>query len=152
MSFPVEDLFESVNDREIRQVFEGQTQIHLEIKQLHRQLAMILDEQRRYVALITEEVTKKGTAAASGQVRMVAGGRMQDAERFPQSSPLFSSPSFPPPAGRSRSAAAGLRLVDPAGSPQKPERAEVRDKGVVIESLLVFPGQNLLLFWLFFFR
>lgn len=152
VSFPVEDLFESVNDREIRQVFEGQTQIHLEIKQLHRQLAMILDEQRRYVALITEEVTKKGTAAASGQVRMVAGGRMQDAERFPQSSPPFSSPSFPPPAGRSRSAAAaGLRLVDPAGSPQKPERAEVRDKGVVIESLLVFSWTKLAFVLAFFF-
>lgn len=79
LSFPVEDLFESVNDREIRQVFEGQTQIHLEIKQLHRQLAMILDEQRRYVALITEEVSKKGTAVESGQVRAVvaAGGRIQ---------------------------------------------------------------------------
>lgn len=66
-----------MNDREIRQVFEGQTQIHLEIKQLHRQLAMILDEQRRYVALITEEVTKKGTAVESGQVRN--GGRWLDA-------------------------------------------------------------------------
>lgn len=76
---PVEDLFESVNDREIRQVFEGQTQIHLEIKQLHRQLAMILDEQRRYVALITEEVTKKGTAVESGQVGH--GGRWSAAGR-----------------------------------------------------------------------
>ncbi|KAJ3604920.1 hypothetical protein NHX12_026971 [Muraenolepis orangiensis] len=64
---PIEDLFETVNDREIRQVFEGQNRIHLEIKQLHRQLAMILDEQRRYVSVITEEVTKKGTHAESGQ-------------------------------------------------------------------------------------
>lgn len=38
---------------------------------------MILDEQRRYVALITEEVTKKGTAVESGQVRN--GGRWSDA-------------------------------------------------------------------------
>lgn len=80
--FPVEDLYESVNDREIRQVFEGQTQIHLEIKQLHRQLAMILDEQRRYVALITDEVTKKGTPVESGQVSVVAGWWMQDADGF----------------------------------------------------------------------
>uniref|UniRef100_A0A667WWH6 Lectin, mannose-binding, 1 n=1 Tax=Myripristis murdjan TaxID=586833 RepID=A0A667WWH6_9TELE len=65
---PIEDLFESVNDREIRQVFEGQNRIHLEIKQLHRQLAMILDEQRRYVSVITDEVAKKGTHAESGQV------------------------------------------------------------------------------------
>lgn len=65
---PVEDLYETVNDREIRQVFEGQNRIHLEIKQLHRQLAMILDEQRRYVSVITDEVAKKGTNAESGQV------------------------------------------------------------------------------------
>lgn len=64
----VEDLYESVNDREIRQVFEGQNRIHLEIKQLHRQLAMILDEQRRYVSVITDEVAKRGTTAESGQV------------------------------------------------------------------------------------
>uniref|UniRef100_A0A8C9YBE6 Lectin, mannose-binding, 1 n=1 Tax=Sander lucioperca TaxID=283035 RepID=A0A8C9YBE6_SANLU len=65
---PIEDLYESVNDREIRQVFEGQNRIHLEIKQLHRQLAMILDEQRRYVSVITDDVAKKGTNAESGQV------------------------------------------------------------------------------------
>ncbi|XP_065100050.1 protein ERGIC-53 [Paramisgurnus dabryanus] len=64
---PIDDLFESVNDREIRQVFEGQNRIHLEIKQLNRQLAMILDEQRRYVSLITEEMTKRGVNAQSGQ-------------------------------------------------------------------------------------
>uniref|UniRef100_A0A8C2Z2Y2 Lectin, mannose-binding, 1 n=1 Tax=Cyclopterus lumpus TaxID=8103 RepID=A0A8C2Z2Y2_CYCLU len=65
----IDDMYENVNDREIRQVFEGQNQIHLEIKQLHRQLAMILDEQRRYVSVITTEVTKKGPNAESGQVR-----------------------------------------------------------------------------------
>lgn len=65
---PIEDLYETVNDREIRQVFEGQNRIHLEIKQLHRQLAMILDEQRRYVSVITDEVSKRGTNAESGQV------------------------------------------------------------------------------------
>lgn len=64
----VEDLFESVNDREIRQVFEGQNRIHLEIKQLNRQLAMILDEQRRYVSVITEEISKRAPQAQSGQV------------------------------------------------------------------------------------
>lgn len=64
----MEDLYESVSDREIRQVFEGQNRIHLEIKQLHRQLAMILDEQRRYVSVITDEVSKKATNAESGQV------------------------------------------------------------------------------------
>lgn len=64
----VEDLFESVNDREIRQVFEGQNRIHLEIKQLNRQLAMILDEQRRYVSVITEEISKRTPQAQSGQV------------------------------------------------------------------------------------
>lgn len=67
-SSSVEDLYESVNDREIRQVFEGQNRIHMEIKQLHRQLAMILDEQRRYVSVITDEVAKKGTNVESGQV------------------------------------------------------------------------------------
>uniref|UniRef100_A0A8D3A024 Lectin, mannose-binding, 1 n=1 Tax=Scophthalmus maximus TaxID=52904 RepID=A0A8D3A024_SCOMX len=65
---PIEDMYESVNDREIRQVFEGQNRIHLEIKQLHRQLAMILDEQRRYVSVITDEIAKKGTNVESGQV------------------------------------------------------------------------------------
>lgn len=64
---PIEDLYESVNDREIRQVFEGQNRIHLEIKQLNRQLAMILDEQRRYVSVITEEVSKRGAQTQSGQ-------------------------------------------------------------------------------------
>lgn len=91
---PVEDLFESVNDRELRQVFEGQTQIHLEIKQLHRQLAMILDEQRRYVGLITDEITKKGSAVESGQVRAAAaaaGGWERDTAGF------LSHPTPPPP-------------------------------------------------------
>lgn len=64
----VEDLYETVNDREIRQVFEGQNRIHLEIKQLNRQLAMILDEQRRYVSVLTEEIQKRGSQAQSGQV------------------------------------------------------------------------------------
>uniref|UniRef100_A0AAR2JZ48 L-type lectin-like domain-containing protein n=1 Tax=Pygocentrus nattereri TaxID=42514 RepID=A0AAR2JZ48_PYGNA len=63
---PLEDLYESVSDREFRQVFEGQNRIHMEIKQLNRQLAMILDEQRRYVSVITEEISKRGTQ--SGQV------------------------------------------------------------------------------------
>uniref|UniRef100_A0AAR2KAW3 L-type lectin-like domain-containing protein n=1 Tax=Pygocentrus nattereri TaxID=42514 RepID=A0AAR2KAW3_PYGNA len=62
---PLEDLYESVSDREFRQVFEGQNRIHMEIKQLNRQLAMILDEQRRYVSVITEEISKRGTQ--SGQ-------------------------------------------------------------------------------------
>lgn len=64
----MEDLYESVSDREIRQVFEGQNRIHLEIKQLNRQLAMILDEQRRYVSVITEEISKRSGQAQSGQV------------------------------------------------------------------------------------
>ncbi|XP_061887285.1 protein ERGIC-53 [Entelurus aequoreus] len=64
----IDDLYESVNDREIRQVFEGQNRIHLEIKQLNRQLAMILDEQRRYVSVITEEISKKGSNIGSGGV------------------------------------------------------------------------------------
>lgn len=121
-------------------MFEGQTQIHLEIKQLHRQLAMILDEQRRYVALITEEVTKKGTAVESGQVRN--GGRWWAGagcwRGFLSVSPP--SPFFPHLAGHSRSAAVGLRLGVPAGSPQKPERAEVRDSSLLLfaGSLLVF--------------
>ncbi|XP_066566878.1 protein ERGIC-53 isoform X1 [Amia ocellicauda] len=65
---PVEDIYESVNDREIRQVFEGQNRIHLEIKQLHRQLGMILDEQRRYVSVVTDEIAKRGTQGQPGQV------------------------------------------------------------------------------------
>ncbi|XP_075040892.1 protein ERGIC-53 isoform X2 [Mixophyes fleayi] len=56
---PVDDMFESVNDREVRQIFEGQNRIHLEIKQLNRQLDMILDEQRRYVNAVTDEMAKR---------------------------------------------------------------------------------------------
>lgn len=63
---PADDPFESVSDRELRQIFEGQNRIHLEIKQLNRQLDMILDEQRRYVSAVTEEIAKRG-AAVSGQ-------------------------------------------------------------------------------------
>ncbi|XP_073536860.1 protein ERGIC-53 [Phyllobates terribilis] len=63
---PEDDMFESVNDRELRQIFEGQNRIHLEIKQLNRQLDMILDEQRRYVNAVTEEIAKR--AAAGGNV------------------------------------------------------------------------------------
>ncbi|XP_054613431.1 protein ERGIC-53 isoform X2 [Dunckerocampus dactyliophorus] len=69
---PIDDLYESVNDREIRQVFEGQNRIHLEIKQLNRQLAMILDEQRRYVSVITEEISKKGSNSGTGQLDVAA--------------------------------------------------------------------------------
>lgn len=64
---PADDLFETVSDRELRQVFEGQNRIHLEIKQLNRQLDMILDEQRRYVTAVTEEITKRGAGIPSQQ-------------------------------------------------------------------------------------
>uniref|UniRef100_A0A8C7YLV0 Lectin, mannose-binding, 1 n=1 Tax=Oryzias sinensis TaxID=183150 RepID=A0A8C7YLV0_9TELE len=67
---PIED-YESVNEREIRQVFEGQNRIHLEIKQLNRQLAMILDEQRRHVSVITDEINKKATSVESQQLGSV---------------------------------------------------------------------------------
>ncbi|KAB0366732.1 hypothetical protein FD754_010888 [Muntiacus muntjak] len=63
---PTDEIFESVGDRELRQIFEGQNRIHLEIKQLNRQLDMILDEQRRYVSSLTEEIAKRG-AGAPGQ-------------------------------------------------------------------------------------
>ncbi|XP_071989445.1 protein ERGIC-53 [Engystomops pustulosus] len=62
---PVDDMFESVNDRELRQIFEGQNRIHLEIKQLNRQLDMILDEQRRYVNAVTEEISKRAAGGAA---------------------------------------------------------------------------------------
>ncbi|XP_057674833.1 protein ERGIC-53 [Corythoichthys intestinalis] len=65
---PIDELYESVNDREIRQVFEGQNRIHLEIKQINRQLAMILDEQRRYVNIVTDEIAKRGSHTDTGQL------------------------------------------------------------------------------------
>ncbi|XP_072108375.1 protein ERGIC-53 isoform X1 [Mobula birostris] len=61
----VDDMFESVNERELRQIFEGQNRIHLEIKQLNRQLDMILDEQRKYMNLVSEEISKKGSNVVS---------------------------------------------------------------------------------------
>lgn len=70
----VEDMYESVNDREIRQVFEGQNRIHLEIKQLHHQLAVILDEQRRYVSVATDEISKR-QGESGGQVGQVGRPR-----------------------------------------------------------------------------
>lgn len=66
---PLNDIYETVNDREIRQVFEGQNRIHLEIKQLHRQLAMILDEQRRYVSVVTEEIAKQQAQTPPAQAQ-----------------------------------------------------------------------------------
>lgn len=66
---PLDDIYETVNDREIRQVFEGQNRIHLEIKQLHRQLAMILDEQRRYVSVVTEEIAKQQAQTPPAQAQ-----------------------------------------------------------------------------------
>jgi hypothetical protein len=68
--FSADDIFESVGDRELRQIFEGQNRIHLEIKQLNRQLDMILDEQRRYVSSLTEEISKRGVGPP-GQHRQV---------------------------------------------------------------------------------
>lgn len=65
--FKVDDIFETVSDRELRQIFEGQNRIHLEIKQLNRQLDMILDEQRRYVSAVTEEISKRGSNVPSHQ-------------------------------------------------------------------------------------
>ncbi|XP_032069436.1 protein ERGIC-53-like isoform X1 [Thamnophis elegans] len=62
---PVDDIFETVSDRELRQIFEGQNRIHLEIKQLNKQLDMILDEQRRYVSAVTEEISKRGSNVPS---------------------------------------------------------------------------------------
>ncbi|KAH0627856.1 hypothetical protein JD844_008375 [Phrynosoma platyrhinos] len=64
---PTEDLFETVGDRELRQIFEGQNRIHLEIKQLNRQLDMILDEQRRYVSSLTDEISRRASGVP-GQV------------------------------------------------------------------------------------
>uniref|UniRef100_A0A2D4KDT2 L-type lectin-like domain-containing protein n=1 Tax=Micrurus paraensis TaxID=1970185 RepID=A0A2D4KDT2_9SAUR len=64
---PVDDIYETVSDRELRQIFEGQNRIHLEIKQLNKQLDMILDEQRRYVSTITEEISKRGSNVPSHQ-------------------------------------------------------------------------------------
>ncbi|XP_004579517.1 protein ERGIC-53 [Ochotona princeps] len=68
---PADDVFESVGDRELRQIFEGQNRIHLEIKQLNRQLDMILDEQRRYVSSLTEEISKRGAGVLGqhGQIK-----------------------------------------------------------------------------------
>lgn len=80
-----------------------------------------------------------------------AGGWMQDPGRgFSQSHLL---PSFHPPlAGRSRSAAVELSLVIPAGSPQRPERAEVRDNGrLVVDYLLVSPEKLAFVLTFFFF-
>lgn len=59
-----------MSDRELRQIFEGQNRIHLEIKQLNRQLDMILDEQRKYVSAVTEEIAKRGAGfpGQQGQV------------------------------------------------------------------------------------
>ena len=71
ITFSADEMFESVGDRELRQVFEGQNRIHLEIKQLNRQLDMILDEQRRYVSSLTEEISKRG-AGAPGQQGQVS--------------------------------------------------------------------------------
>lgn len=71
ITFSADEIFESVGDRELRQIFEGQNRIHLEIKQLNRQLDMILDEQRRYVSSLTEEIAKRG-AGAPGQPGQVS--------------------------------------------------------------------------------
>ncbi|KAG8456798.1 hypothetical protein GDO86_002546 [Hymenochirus boettgeri] len=65
---PADDIFESVNERELRQIFEGQNRIHLEIKQLNRQLDMVLDEQRRYVSAVTDEIAKRGATAPGQQL------------------------------------------------------------------------------------
>lgn len=65
--FKADDIFETVSDRELRQIFEGQNRIHVEIKQLNRQLDMILDEQRRYVSAVTEEISKRGSNVPSHQ-------------------------------------------------------------------------------------
>ncbi|NXC74815.1 LMAN1 protein, partial [Anhinga anhinga] len=65
-----DDLFETVSDRELRQIFEGQNRIHLEIKQLNRQLDMILDEQRRYVSAVTDEIAKRGAGFPGQQGQM----------------------------------------------------------------------------------
>uniref|UniRef100_A0A8B9S7J8 Lectin, mannose binding 1 n=1 Tax=Apteryx owenii TaxID=8824 RepID=A0A8B9S7J8_APTOW len=64
---PADGFFETVSDRELRQIFEGQNRIHLEIKQLNRQLDMILDEQRRYVSAVTDEIAKRGAGVPDHQ-------------------------------------------------------------------------------------
>ncbi|NWT06529.1 LMAN1 protein, partial [Mionectes macconnelli] len=63
----------SVSERELRQVFEGQNRIHLEIKQLNRQLDMILDEQRRSA----EELAKRGGAALPAPQGQVSQQEME---------------------------------------------------------------------------
>ncbi|XP_027766788.1 protein ERGIC-53-like [Empidonax traillii] len=72
---PADD-FESVGDRELRQIFEGQNRVHLEIKQLHKQLDMILDEQRRYLTAVSEEMSAVADALRS------AGGAPEADQHF----------------------------------------------------------------------
>ncbi|XP_068107364.1 protein ERGIC-53 [Hyperolius riggenbachi] len=77
-----DDMYETVNDRELRQIFEGQNRIHLEIKQLNRQLDMILDEQRRYVNAVTDAVSKRGSAdnvpqASTQELDMLLSGQRE---------------------------------------------------------------------------
>lgn len=109
---PADDLFETVSDRELRQIFEGQNRIHLEIKQLNRQLDMILDEQRRYVTAVTAEIAKRG-AGFPGQQEQVSSSNKKKpliAQSnssstidllFPEYVDLFLTPFSPPgfPAG-----------------------------------------------------
>ncbi|NWQ71508.1 LMAN1 protein, partial [Neopipo cinnamomea] len=66
---PADDAFETVGERELRQIFEGQNRVHLQVKQLNKQLDLLLDEQRRHFSAISEEMVKRG--AQQGQVSVM---------------------------------------------------------------------------------
>lgn len=90
-----------------------------------------------------------GRVGTGEKRRQVVGCRTQDGVFLSLTSVSFLPSFLPSPAGRSRSAAVGLSLVVPAGSPQKPERAEVRDNGLlVVDYLLVSPEKLAFVFFL----
>ncbi|NWV21600.1 LMAN1 protein, partial [Origma solitaria] len=66
-----EDVFETASERELRQIFEGQSRIHLEIKELRVRLDAVLDEHRKFISALTEDISKRGAGSPHRQGEVV---------------------------------------------------------------------------------
>lgn len=70
----MEDWYESDNQRELRQIFQGQTQIFEVYKELNRKLDEVIGRQERTLSLISQQ--QSGIIHGQGQVPPVQTGQV----------------------------------------------------------------------------
>ncbi|KAL3287780.1 hypothetical protein HHI36_002242 [Cryptolaemus montrouzieri] len=91
-----DDWFESDNQRELRQIFQGQSQIYEVIKELSRKLDEVVGRQERTMSLITQQnsgIARGQVPPPSGQAPPPPGGYAGDSIRRHEVDAIFNSQS-----------------------------------------------------------